>query len=374
MTRAPVAPSGWPSEMPPPFGLMSSNRSSSPASCANWSTTHANASFTSITEMSSHVSPARASAFLHASGLPCSIRWGSTPERPKETKRARGSRPSRDAADSLVTRTAAAPSTIWLELPAVTTPSGRNAGWSDASRSAEVSRRGASSTPTRTAAPAAPTSTGTISFSNRPSSIAATARRCDSSEYASSCSRPSPHSLAITSAEMPCGTICHRSRSLSERSPPFEPIGTRDIISTPAETTTSSCPDQTAAAALKLVCIEEPHWRSTVVPHTVSGQPATMGAMRPMFQPCSPIWVTQPICTSSISAGSRSWRSTRPFRTWPASSSPRIPASAPFRLPIGERTASTISASVPTKHSIEAARTQSLDSERWRRRQPSGVS
>ena len=60
MTRAPVAPRGWPSEMPPPFGLMSSNRSSSPASCANWSTTHANASFTSITEMSSHVSPARA--------------------------------------------------------------------------------------------------------------------------------------------------------------------------------------------------------------------------------------------------------------------------------------------------------------------------
>ena len=102
---------------------------------------------------------------------------------------------------------------------------------------------------------------------------------------------------------MPCGTICQRSSSLSERSPPFEPIGTRDIISTPAETTTSSCPDQTAAAALKFDCIDEPHWRSTVVPQTVSGQPATSGAMRPMFQPCSPIWVTQPICTSSTSRG-----------------------------------------------------------------------
>ena len=93
----------------------------------------------------------------------------------------------------------------------------------------------------------------------------------------------------IASAERPCGTICHRSRSFSDRSPPFDPIGTRDIISTPAETTRSSCPDQIAVAALKLVCIDEPHWRSTVVPHTVSGQPATIGTIRPMFQPCSPI-------------------------------------------------------------------------------------
>ncbi len=114
---------------------------------------------------------------------------------------------------------------------------------------------------------------------------------------------------------MPCGTISQRSVSFSERSPPFEPIGTRDIISTPAETTTSSCPDQTAAAALKLPCIEEPHWRSTVVPQTVSGQPATIGAIRPMFQPCSPICVTQPIWTSATSAGSRPMRSTSPFNT-----------------------------------------------------------
>ncbi len=83
MTRAPVAPSGWPSEMPPPFGLMSSKRSSSPASCANWSTTEANASLTSITEMSSQPSPALASAFRHASGLPWSIRYGSTPDEPE---------------------------------------------------------------------------------------------------------------------------------------------------------------------------------------------------------------------------------------------------------------------------------------------------
>ena len=271
---------------------------------------------------------------------------GRRPARPNETNRALGFTPSRDAAASDVTSTAAAPSQICDELPAVTFPSGRNAGLSDASASAEVSRRGVSSTATSAPTCGFVTSTGTISFSKRPSSIAAIARLCDSSEYASSCSREKPHSSASTSAEIPCGTISQRSSSSSERSPPFEPIGTRDIISTPAETTTSSCPDQTAAAALKLHCIEEPHWRSTVVPHTVSGQPATIGAIRPMFQPCSPICVTQPSCTSSTSAGSSSCRATSAFSTCPPSSSPRIVESAPFRLPIGERTASTISASV----------------------------
>ena len=42
-----------------------------------------------------------------------------------------------------------------------------------------------------------------------------------------------PTPSAISSAEIPCGTISQRSSSLSERSPPFEPIGTRDIDSTP---------------------------------------------------------------------------------------------------------------------------------------------
>src|SRR5215217_1682172 len=146
VTRAPVAPSGWPSEIPPPFGFTSSIRSLSPVSAANWSTTDANASLTSITPTSSQPIPAFASAFAHACGLPWSIRVGSTPARPKETKRARGSSPRREQAPSLATSTAAEPSTICDEFPAVTTPSGRNAGLSAASASAEVSRRGASST------------------------------------------------------------------------------------------------------------------------------------------------------------------------------------------------------------------------------------
>ena len=126
----------------------------------------------------------------------------------------------------------------------------------------------------------------------------------------------------------------------------FEPIGTRDIISTPPEMTRSSWPDQIAAAALKFVCIEEPHCRSTVVPHTETGQPAASATLRPMFQVCSLIWVTQPHWRSSISPGSTSFRARRPFTTCAERSSPRMCESVPFFLPIGLRTASTINASV----------------------------
>ncbi len=161
-------------------------------SARNWSTTDANASFTSITPMSSHVSPAFASAFAQASGFPCSIRCGSTPAIPKARNRARGSSPSCDAFFSDATSTAAEPSTIWLEFPAVVLPSGTNAGWSSASFSIVVPRRTASSTAKRVrvivAAPPPSSGTGTssstgmISLSNRPSSIARAARMCDSYE------------------------------------------------------------------------------------------------------------------------------------------------------------------------------------------------
>ncbi len=152
---------------------------------------------------------------------------------------------------------------------------------------------------------------------------------------------------------MPCGTIGQRSPIFSltapqPASPRFEPIGTRVMCSTPAATTTSRWPACTADAPLKAACSEDPHWRSIVEAHTVSGQPPTSTACLPTFSACSPTCVTQPICTSSISPGSTSNRSTSPFRTCAASSSARISESEPFRLPIGERTASTMYASRTT--------------------------
>ena len=63
-----------------------------------------------------------------------------------------------------------------------------------------------------------------------------------------------------------------------------------------------------------------------------------------MFQPCSPIWVTQPIWTSSISPGSSLDALDERVQHLAASSSPRTVESV-LLLPIGDRTASTISAS-----------------------------
>ncbi len=94
---------------------------------------------------------------------------------------------------------AAAPSDIWLELPAVTDPSAANAGRSLASALASVSRRGPSSV-----SKAWPfTGTGTISSLKRPPSMAATARWCERRAKASAFSRSMPYFRATSSAVMP---------------------------------------------------------------------------------------------------------------------------------------------------------------------------
>ena len=72
---------------------------------------------------------------------PVSIVTGSTPARAKVWKRARGVRPSSLAFSSLMISTAEAPSVICEELPAVTLPSGLNAGLSLASVSTVVPGR-----------------------------------------------------------------------------------------------------------------------------------------------------------------------------------------------------------------------------------------
>ena len=71
---------------------------------------------------------------------PVSISTGSTPTLQVSTMRARGFSPSSAARSSVIISTAAAPSLIWLELPAVCTPFSRATGFSDASFSSVVSR------------------------------------------------------------------------------------------------------------------------------------------------------------------------------------------------------------------------------------------
>jgi acetyl-CoA acetyltransferase family protein len=115
---------------------------------------------------------------------PMPITRGSTPATEEPTNAASGWAPSSRAQSSLAITSAAAPSLMPDELPAVTVPSARNAGFSAASFSALVSGRGCSS---RTASP-----TGTSSSANRPAASASAQRCCDCSAKASCSSRETP--------------------------------------------------------------------------------------------------------------------------------------------------------------------------------------
>ena len=81
--------------------------------------------------------------------------------------------------------------------------------------------------------------------------------------------------------------------------------------STPAPMAMSIAPESTAWAAKWTACWAEPHWRSTVVPGTVSGNPAARAALRAMFMACSPTVMVQPMITSSTRLGSIPVRATR---------------------------------------------------------------
>ena len=64
--------------------------------------------------------------------------------------------------------------------------------------------------------------------------------------------------------------------------------------------------------------------------------------MRVTLKPCSPAWVTHPPTTCSTAAGSIPARLTTSTWAAPRMSGARRPESQPLRLPIGVRTASTI--------------------------------
>ena len=148
----------------------------------------------------------RSSSFLVAGIGPVSMITGSTPTVVWSRIRARGLRPYSSAFSRVISRTAAAPSEIWLELPAVTLPSGLNAGFRLASVSRLVSGRMPWSVTTVSSEPFILTCIGTISRSKRPSSVALCAFWWERSPSSSSSERGISHLSAIISAEMPCGT------------------------------------------------------------------------------------------------------------------------------------------------------------------------
>jgi hypothetical protein len=202
ISRAPVAPSGCPSAIAPPFGFTFAG--SAPVSACQAPSTLANASFTSKAPMSRTLRPDFASAAAVAGIGPVSIVTGSTPSTTEVWNRASGRRPSDGAISLVVISSAAAPSEICEEFAAVCTPSGRNAGRTLATLSRVPPRRGPSSVLNSRVVPSsAVTSMGEICAVNRPSSIAAAARRCDSSPMSSARPRSIPHLSAICSAPRP---------------------------------------------------------------------------------------------------------------------------------------------------------------------------
>jgi hypothetical protein len=82
-------------------------------------------------------------------------------------------------------------------------------------------------------------------------------------------------------------------------------IGTRDMLSTPAQRKASPAPIMMAPAAWCTDCMEEPQKRFTVTPATLSGRPDRKATSLATFSPCSPSGKAQPTTMSSIVAGSR---------------------------------------------------------------------
>ena len=100
VSRAPLAPSGWPRAIAPPFTFTLS--SDAPVSACQASTTGANASLTSNRSMSAIDMPAFSSTLAVAGITPVSIITGSSPATENACSRAFGSRPSSLAISGVV--------------------------------------------------------------------------------------------------------------------------------------------------------------------------------------------------------------------------------------------------------------------------------
>ena len=208
---APVAPSGWPRAIAPPIGLtFDGSRPRSPMTaraCA------ANASFSSIQSSWSCVMPAAAHAAGMANFGPMPMISGGTPRTANEENFASGVRLCSRKIFSLTISSAPAPSDICELLAAVTVPLAANTGLSLPSDSIVESARAPSSVSTvRRETSTWPVarfgvrvmiSTGVVSALKKPACCAAMARRCDSTENASCCSRDTFHCCATFSAVRP---------------------------------------------------------------------------------------------------------------------------------------------------------------------------
>ncbi len=264
--------------------------------------------------------------------------------------------PSRSALSLLITTTAHPPSEICEAVAALMAPSLRNAGRRAASDSAVVSARIPSSRSTCTGSPRrCGTETGTTSSSNRPSSHARAALRCEAAAKASMSSRAIGSSSFFCSVSSPMdwsvNTSCSPSRSMwstSAVSPNFTPArlpssmcGARLIDSWPPATTTSNSPARMSWSASAIASSPDRHTLFTVSAGTCMGMPAFTAACRAGICP-APAVSTWPMITYSTSPGATPALSRAPAMAMPPRSAPVRSLSEPIRRPTGVRAPATM--------------------------------
>ena len=270
--------------MAPPLGLVCSGVK--PSSFCQASTTEANASLISATSMSPMDRPVRSSRRWVASMGPVSMSTGSTPTRQVSTIRARARRPSASARSAVISSTAAAPSEICDEEPAVWTPSGRATGLSVASFSSVVSRRPSSRATVWVVPVGLPSSstsgasTGTIWLPKRSSAHAGGGVLLG----------PEAELVGVAPGDAPLlgdalgalelrGHLVLREVGAGDRDAEAEVLAAAGADRDPAHRPrrrrrrpTSTTPLPTRAVARLVACWDEPHWVSTVVLATAEGQ------------------------------------------------------------------------------------------------------
>ena len=344
MSRAPVAPIGWPSAIAPPFTFTFVR--SAPSSFCQASTTEAKASLISTRSMSSSFMPAFVERVARSPGSARSAcRSGRRRARSRWWTRARGSQP------------------VLLHGALRCDEQGggavgdlaRERGGEPAARLERLELRHASRGSCPGAGPRrrATSPTGAISLSKRPSSIARIARW-----WLSSAKRL--HVLArdvpLLGDHLGAAELRDLLRAVARR-PALRArrTGCRSRAagraSSPTRSGSCSCsgrrpprrgrevPLITACAAKCTACCEEPHWRSIVTPGTCSREAGREPAGARDVARLGPDRVAAAEDTSSTAPGSTPVRSTRAFSTWAPRSagctveSPPLRASRPESAP-----------------------------------------
>ncbi len=334
--RAPDAPIGWPSAMPPPLTFTMSI--GTPSSLTDWIDTLANASLISTRSRSPRVRPCLARACLMAlAGCDCSEVSGPA-TLPCAPISASHGRPSSSALALDMTTTAQAPSEICEAEPAVIVPSGCERGPQPGQRlRGGVAAYALVLVDDHGSPRAAGSPPATISASNTPFFMAAAASWWERAETSSCSSRPMPSACCSARSTRPSRT--GRTRRTGRRRPSSRPRR-RPVLDALAQARqqvrgvrhrlhAARDHDVELAGADELVGQgDRVEARQAdlvdVIDGTVIGMPALTAAWRDGIWP-APAWSTWPMITYSTASGATPARSSAALIAMP----PRSTADSP---------------------------------------------